>query len=188
MNNSEKKKIVRMDDQSWRIIDGFGKGTNYSFLLCGTEKAVLIDTGLGFTDMKHITDQLTCLPVEVVNTHGHLDHISRNYQFETAYLHPADKAVFLQHCSYDYRYFLLKGLLAESKLPEWLLKLPIARGQVKKILHHPSQGQPPPAFGRHEAGPGRPDARGHLHAGPYPRLGLPDRHRAQAVVLGGHRL
>jgi hydroxyacylglutathione hydrolase len=139
MNNSEKKKIVRMDDQSWRIIDGFGKGTNYSFLLCGTEKAVLIDTGLGFTDMKHITDQLTCLPVEVVNTHGHLDHISRNYQFETAYLHPADKAVFLQHCSYDYRYFLLKGLLAESKLPEWLLKLPIARGQVKKFCTIPAR-------------------------------------------------
>jgi glyoxylase-like metal-dependent hydrolase (beta-lactamase superfamily II) len=139
MNNNEKKKIIRMDDQSWRIIDGFGKSTIYSFLLCGTEKAVLIDTGMGFTDMKHITDQLTSLPVAVVNTHGHLDHIARNYQYETAYLHPADEAVFLQHSDYDYRYFLLKGLLAESKLPEWLLKLPIVCGQVKKFCTIPAR-------------------------------------------------
>lgn len=139
MNNNEEKKIVRMDDQSWRIIDGFGKGTIYSFLLCGKEKAVLIDTGMGFTDMKHITDQLTSLPVAVVNTHGHLDHIARNYQYETAYLHPADEAVFLQHSSYDYRYFLLKGMLAEWKLPEWLLKLPIASGQAKKFCTIPTR-------------------------------------------------
>jgi len=139
MNNNEKKKIVLMDDQSWCIIDGFGKATIYSFLLCGTEKAVLIDTGMGFIDMKHITDQLTSLPVAVVNTHGHLDHIARNYQYETAYLHPADEAVFLQNSSYDYRSFLLKGTLAESKLPEWLLKLPIARGQVKKFCTIPAR-------------------------------------------------
>lgn len=133
MIKNEKKRIVQMDDQTWRINDSFGKGTIYSFLLCGTEKAVLIDTGMGFTDMKRITDQLTSLPVAVVNTHGHLDHISRNFQYETAYLHPADEVVFLQHSSYDYRYFLLKATLAESKIPEWFLKLPIARGQVKKF-------------------------------------------------------
>jgi len=139
MNKNKKKRVVQMDDQTWRIIDGFGKGTIYSFLLCGTEKAVLIDSGMGFTDMKHTTEQLTSLPVSVVNTHGHLDHIARNYQYETAYLHPTDEAVFIQHSSYDYRYFLLEGMLAESKLPEWLLKLPIARGQVKKFCTIPAR-------------------------------------------------
>jgi len=128
-----------MDDQTWRIIDGFGKGTIYSFLLCGTEKAVLIDTGMGFTDIKHITDKLTSLPVAVVNTHGHLDHIARNYQYETAYLHPADEAVFLQHSAYDYRCFLLEGLLTEAKLPKWLLKLPIVREQAKKFCTIPAR-------------------------------------------------
>ena len=139
MNNNQKKRIVRMDDQTWRIVDGFGKGAIYSFLLCGTEKAVMIDTGMGFTDLKQITDKLTSLPVAVVNTHGHLDHIARNYQYETAYLHPADEAVFLQHSAYDYRYFLLKEMLAESKIPEWLLKLPLVRGKVKKFCTIPAR-------------------------------------------------
>lgn len=139
MYKKEHKSIDQMDDQTWRIIDGFGKGTIYSFLLCGTEKAVLIDTGMGFTDIKHITDKLTSLPVAVVNTHGHLDHIARNYQYETAYLHPADEAVFLQHSAYDYRCFLLEGLLTEAKLPKWLLKLPIVREQAKKFCTIPAR-------------------------------------------------
>ncbi|MCG7854030.1 MAG: MBL fold metallo-hydrolase [Methanosarcinaceae archaeon] len=139
MNKKEQKSIVQMDEQTWRIIDGFGKGTIYSFLLCGTKQAILIDTGMGFTDMKSITDELTSLPVSVVNTHGHLDHIARNYQYETAYLHPADEAVFLQHSAYDYRCFLLEGLLTEAKLPKWLLELPIVREQAKKFCTIPAK-------------------------------------------------
>jgi glyoxylase-like metal-dependent hydrolase (beta-lactamase superfamily II) len=139
MNKKEQKSIVQMDEQTWRIIDGFGKGTIYSFLLCGTKQAILIDTGMGFTDMKSITDELTSLPVSVVNTHGHLDHIARNYQYETAYLHPADEAVFLQHSAYDYRCFLLEGLLTEAKLPKWLLKLPIVHEQAKKFCTIPAR-------------------------------------------------
>jgi glyoxylase-like metal-dependent hydrolase (beta-lactamase superfamily II) len=137
MNKKEKKSIIQMDDQTWRILDGFGKGTVYSYLLCGTESAILIDTGLGLTDMKPITDELTALPVSVVNTHGHVDHISCNYQYDTAYLHPADEEVFLQHSAHDYRYYLLAGLLKEARLPAWLLKLPILRTRVEKFCSIP---------------------------------------------------
>jgi glyoxylase-like metal-dependent hydrolase (beta-lactamase superfamily II) len=138
MNNKEKKKVVRMGDQTWRIIDGFGNDAVFSYLLCGSSRAILIDTGIGVTDMKHITDELTTLPVSVVNTHGHLDHIGCNHQYETAYLHPADEAVFIQHSANDYRYMLLEGILAEAKLPAWLLKFPILRKQVNKICSIPS--------------------------------------------------
>ncbi|MBE0687982.1 MAG: MBL fold metallo-hydrolase [Anaerolineaceae bacterium] len=135
MNN----KVVQMDDQTWRIIDGSGKGTVYSYLLTGSKQAILIDTGMGLTSMKPITDKLTTLPVSVVNTHGHVDHISCNHQYETAYLHPADNAVFVQHSQYEYRYFLLKGLLAEAKVPVWVLKLPILSGLAKKFSTIPAR-------------------------------------------------
>jgi len=137
MNRREKNSVVQMDAQTWRIIDGFGKGTVYSYLLAGTERAVLIDAGMGFLNLKRITDELTALPVSVVNTHGHLDHIGCNHQYEVAYLHPADEAVFLQHSNKAYRRRMLVGLLAESKLPSWLLDLPVVRREVRKFTNLP---------------------------------------------------
>lgn len=47
----------------------------HSYLLCGTERAVLIDTGLGVANIKAVVDDLTTLPVAAVLTHAHWDHI-----------------------------------------------------------------------------------------------------------------
>ena len=59
MNKKDQKKIVQIDNQTWRIIDSLFGATVYSYLLCGANRAVLIDTGFGLTDMKSITDELT---------------------------------------------------------------------------------------------------------------------------------
>ena len=139
MNRREKNSVVQMDAQTWRIIDGFGKGTVYSYLLAGTERAVLIDSGMGFLNLKPITDELTVLSVSVVNTHGHLDHIGSNHQYDVAYLHPDDEAVFLEHSNNAYRRRMLVGLLAQAKLPAWLLDLPLVRGEVRKFTSLPSR-------------------------------------------------
>ena len=53
-----------------------------SYLVLGEEKAALIDTGNGIGDIKAVVGRLTDLPVIVVNTHTHGDHIGGNYQFE----------------------------------------------------------------------------------------------------------
>lgn len=63
----------------------------HSFLLLGREKAVLIDTGLGIDNIKRITDQLTHLPIDVITTHVHADHIGSHGEFERIYVHKADK-------------------------------------------------------------------------------------------------
>lgn len=62
----------------------------HSFLLIGQEKAALIDTGLGIANIKEITDQLTQLPVSVLTTHVHTDHIGSHAAFEDIYVHEAD--------------------------------------------------------------------------------------------------
>ncbi len=51
------------------------------FLVCGQDRAVLIDTGVGFCDIRTIVRTLTRLPVFVVNTHWHFDHIGGNRLF-----------------------------------------------------------------------------------------------------------
>ena len=45
------------------------------FLVIGEERALLIDTGVGMTDLPALIRSLTPLPYDVVLTHGHLDHI-----------------------------------------------------------------------------------------------------------------
>ncbi|MCW4049763.1 MAG: MBL fold metallo-hydrolase [Candidatus Bathyarchaeota archaeon] len=52
-----------------------------SYLVLGEEKAALIDTGNGIGNIKAVVDGLTDLPVIVVNTHTHGDHIGGNHQF-----------------------------------------------------------------------------------------------------------
>jgi glyoxylase-like metal-dependent hydrolase (beta-lactamase superfamily II) len=52
-----------------------------SYLLMGSKRALLFDTGLGIGDMRKIVTQLTSLPVTVLNSHTHFDHIGDNWQF-----------------------------------------------------------------------------------------------------------
>lgn len=56
-----------------------------SFLIEGEERALLFDTGLGIGDMRRVVDGLTDLPVAVLNSHTHYDHIGGNHLFDTIY-------------------------------------------------------------------------------------------------------
>lgn len=64
----------------------------HSYLICGTEKAVLIDTGLGVADIREAVRKLTDLPIEVLTTHVHWDHIGGHGQFEQIAVHTAEQA------------------------------------------------------------------------------------------------
>ena len=44
------------------------------YLIQGTRRAVLVDTGCGIGDLSALVTQMTRLPVTVILTHGHLDH------------------------------------------------------------------------------------------------------------------
>ena len=63
----------------------------HCYLICGTEKAVLIDTGLGIGNIKSVVDSLTSLPVMAVTTHVHWDHIGGHKYFENLAVHKAEK-------------------------------------------------------------------------------------------------
>ncbi|TMW72970.1 MBL fold metallo-hydrolase [Alteribacter natronophilus] len=63
----------------------------HSFLLTGKEKACLIDTGLGIADIKPVVEKLTALPVTVVTTHVHWDHIGSHGSFDELMVHEAER-------------------------------------------------------------------------------------------------
>ncbi|TFB19555.1 MBL fold metallo-hydrolase [Filobacillus milosensis] len=82
---------VQQIDQDTYAISEYGHWEKvHSFLLIGEQKAILIDTGLGIDNIKRITDQLTDLPIEVITTHVHVDHIGSHGEFEKIYVHEAD--------------------------------------------------------------------------------------------------
>jgi glyoxylase-like metal-dependent hydrolase (beta-lactamase superfamily II) len=56
-----------------------------SYLIVGETRALLFDTGMGISDIKRVVEQLTKLPVVVINSHTHNDHVGDNWEFETIY-------------------------------------------------------------------------------------------------------
>jgi glyoxylase-like metal-dependent hydrolase (beta-lactamase superfamily II) len=56
-----------------------------SYLVAGKQKALLFDTGMGISDIRKLVTELTVLPVIVLNSHTHNDHVGGNWQFDTVY-------------------------------------------------------------------------------------------------------
>ncbi len=79
------------------LLDDNGEATCY--IVRGTEQALVIDTANGAADIADYARQLTSLPLTVVNTHGHGDHVLGNVFFKEVYLHPADWALHDEHAN-----------------------------------------------------------------------------------------
>jgi len=56
-----------------------------SYLIVGRKRALLFDTGMGIGDLRDVTAQLTRVPIVVLNSHTHDDHVGDNWQFDTVY-------------------------------------------------------------------------------------------------------
>lgn len=52
-----------------------------AFLVVGTQRAVLFDSGLGVASIRSVVGRLTTLPVTVLNSHTHFDHVGGNREF-----------------------------------------------------------------------------------------------------------
>ena len=118
---AEQRAIIKQLMPHLYLIDDAGDSTCY--LIEGKTHAMLIDTVNGQEDLRAIVEKLTKLPVIVVNTHGHGDHIFGNVYFDEAWMHPADFQ--LAEMFMDYA----KEEMARQGLKPCPLK-PLAIGQV----------------------------------------------------------
>ena len=94
-------------------IDEFG--IDIMYLVIGSKKALLFDTGIGIGNIHAVVRELTDKPLFVVNSHHHYDHAGGNGHFETVYAHKNAIPVLQKQYNAAYRkaFFLQQEARAE---------------------------------------------------------------------------
>lgn len=73
------------------------------YLVVGSQRAALLDTGTGIGDVAQAVRGLTGLPVDVYLTHGHVDHAGGIYAFDAVHVTEKDKDLMLEHAALEKR-------------------------------------------------------------------------------------
>ncbi|MGC2301110.1 MAG: MBL fold metallo-hydrolase [Acidobacteriaceae bacterium] len=77
--------VYRVAPDVFAIYEPHQSEETISYLIVGHTRAMLFDTGMGIGNLRGLTAQLTPLPVSVINSHTHNDHVGSNWQFDTVY-------------------------------------------------------------------------------------------------------
>lgn len=82
--------VKKLTEQLYLIKD---KADCYSTLLIGEECALVWDTGSGIGNLKEMIRGITSLPLLVIVSHGHFDHIGGSVQFAQVYMDEKDRVI-----------------------------------------------------------------------------------------------
>lgn len=83
--------VEKIDEDTFVISEYKHWEETHCYLLCGADRALLIDTGLGVSNIRSVVDRLTNRPVIVATTHVHWDHIGGHRYFEDIAVHEAER-------------------------------------------------------------------------------------------------
>ncbi|MEE8389199.1 MAG: MBL fold metallo-hydrolase [Anaerolineae bacterium] len=73
--------VYRVSDGTFALLEPRHYEEVISYLILGDERAILLDTGMGIGDIQVEVKRLTDLPVVVINSHSHYDHVGDNRRF-----------------------------------------------------------------------------------------------------------
>lgn len=82
--------IDKIDTDTYIISEYRHWEETHCYLLNGSERSLLIDTGLGICNISDIVAKLTDKPVTAVATHIHWDHIGGHKYYSDFYAHEAE--------------------------------------------------------------------------------------------------
>lgn len=83
--------VERLDAETYAISEYRHWEQTHCYVLLGSERALLIDTGLGVSDISEAVRKLTALPVTVATTHVHWDHIGGHRHFNNILVYEAEE-------------------------------------------------------------------------------------------------
>ena len=92
---------------SKKILEGvtriFGPTGELMYLVEGSNRAALIDTGTGVGNLNEYVRKLTDKSITVILTHGHVDHASGAPNFDEVYMNHDDDEVYNEHSNLELR-------------------------------------------------------------------------------------
>lgn len=73
--------VYRVEPGVFAIVEPRQFQEAISYLIVGSERALLFDSGIGLVPLAPIVTALTPLPVAILNSHTHFDHVGANHEF-----------------------------------------------------------------------------------------------------------
>lgn len=74
-------KVYDVGHNTYAIDEPYNWEETIAYLIIGKDKALLFDTGMGLDTISLVVKELTKLPIVVLNSHTHPDHIGGNNEF-----------------------------------------------------------------------------------------------------------
>lgn len=74
--------VQALDERTFAIGEPRYAQQNFSYLVVGSERAVLFDAGPGIRDMRPVVASLTDRPITFIPSHFHYDHVGNTITFE----------------------------------------------------------------------------------------------------------
>lgn len=74
-------RVYDVGHNTYAISEPYNWEETIAYLIIGKKEALLFDTGMGLDSIAPVVKELTTLPVLVLNSHTHNDHIGGNYEF-----------------------------------------------------------------------------------------------------------
>ena len=141
--------VIYVEPRTYIIREPQSTEGNVCYLLLGTEKALMIDAGTGEAPlvngsrMRHVIDQITDLPLHLMLSHFHYDHIQNLAEFEHVVFPEIDYLI--AGTSADSIYQLSPAETLSSNTPAeiqvaewWPLQTPIDLGaRTIRLIHLP---------------------------------------------------
>lgn len=130
-----KNEIILIGDGVYQIkYYWLGAANVYCYLIVGEKRALLIDSGYASTHAKEYVRSVTELPVVLVNTHGHFDHIGGDSEYEEAYLSEKDMDVAREHSEKESLAKMMESTRRKNVLFKILFALPGIKRKVQDSL------------------------------------------------------
>jgi len=74
--------VQKLDERTFALGEPRYWQQNYSYLIVGSERAVLFDAGPGIRDIRALAESLTDRPITFIPSHFHYDHVGNEVTFE----------------------------------------------------------------------------------------------------------
>lgn len=118
--------VDRIGERTYQITEGEGVLRCNTFVVDGSDEALLIDTGLGIGDLRSVVEDVVGDDIRVLLTHAHWDHLGAAKQFDDVVINGRERAsdgtVSLDVLEDDYdqrpREFIARWLELDKPLPD----------------------------------------------------------------------